>query len=237
MTNNPPPQTDSPQPSRPLNGRVAVVTGSSSGIGKAIALELGAAGAKVLVHSRSRSGKVQEVVAEIIAQGGEAYAIGANLEEEQGRLALASGAWNWQGHVDIWINNAGADVLTGEHAAWSFEKKLELLWQVDVLSTLQLSRWIGAKMKQRGSGSIINIGWDQAAQGMAGDSGEMFATSKGAIMAFTRSLAQSLAPQVRVNCLAPGWIRTAWGEQASDAWQNRALEESLLNRWGKPARR
>ena len=77
-------------------------------------------------------------------------------------------------------------------------------------------------MKARGRGAIINIGWDQAEQGMAGDSGEMFAAIKGAVMAFTRSLAQSLAPQVRVNCLAPGWIETAWGEQASDYWQERA---------------
>jgi 3-oxoacyl-[acyl-carrier protein] reductase len=89
-------------------------------------------------------------------------------------------------------------------------------------------------MKHRGSGVILNIGWDQAEAGMAGDSGELFATSKGAVMAFTRSLAKSLAPEVRVNCLAPGWIKTAWGETASEAWQNRAKSESLLQRWGTP---
>jgi hypothetical protein len=82
---------------------------------------------------------------------------------------------------------------------------------------------------------ILNIGWDQAEIGMAGDSGEMFAATKGAIMAFTRSLARSLAPRVRVNCLAPGWIRTAWGDQASEYWQRRAVQESLLERWGEPA--
>jgi 3-oxoacyl-[acyl-carrier protein] reductase len=57
---------------------------------------------------------------------------------------------------------------------------------------------------------------------------------KGAIMAFSKSLARSLAPQVRVNCVAPGWIRTSWGEQASAAWQQRAVGESLLARWGAP---
>ena len=62
----------------------------------------------------------------------------------------------------------------------------------------------------------------------------MFAAVKGAIAAFSRSLAKSLAPHVRVNCLAPGWIRTAWGETASDAWQQRARRESLLGRWGEP---
>ena len=69
---------------------------------------------------------------------------------------------------------------------------------------------------------------------MAGDSGEMFAVVKGGVMAFTRSLAKSLAPEVRVNGLAPGWIKTAWGEKASDYWQQRAVDESLLGRWGSP---
>jgi 3-oxoacyl-[acyl-carrier protein] reductase len=78
------------------------------------------------------------------------------------------------------------------------------------------------------------MGWDQAESGMAGDSGELFAAVKGAVMAATRSLAKSLAPQVRVNCIAPGWIRTEWGEQASAEWQERAKRESLLDRWGRP---
>jgi 3-oxoacyl-[acyl-carrier protein] reductase len=67
---------------------------------------------------------------------------------------------------------------------------------------------------------------------MAGDSGQMFGCIKGAVMSFTQSLAQSLAPHVRVNCLAPGWIKTSWGETASDYWQERAKSESLAGRWG-----
>jgi 3-oxoacyl-[acyl-carrier protein] reductase len=69
---------------------------------------------------------------------------------------------------------------------------------------------------------------------MEGDSGELFAAAKGAILAFTRSLALSLAPKVRVNALAPGWIKTAWGEKASDTWQDRALAETPMARWGTP---
>ena len=69
---------------------------------------------------------------------------------------------------------------------------------------------------------------------MEGDSGELFATAKGAVMAFSRSLALSLAPEVRVRCLAPGWIRTSWGESASEVWQQRVRRETPLGRWGTP---
>lgn len=216
-----------------ITGKTVVVTGSSAGIGRSIALTFAKFGARVVLHSRSATGRVQTVLREVASQGVEAKVIAADLSCEEGRETLSAQAWDAFGSVDCWINNAGADVLTGEPATWSFAKKLELLWQVDVLGTLELSRAIGQKMLARGTVStIINIGWDQASQGMAGDSGEMFATTKGAIMAFSRSLAQSLAPVVRVNCIAPGWIKTAWGDEASDYWQQRALKESLRERWG-----
>jgi NAD(P)-dependent dehydrogenase (short-subunit alcohol dehydrogenase family) len=89
-------------------------------------------------------------------------------------------------------------------------------------------------MKARGRGVILTVGWDQAETGMEGDSGELFAAVKGAVMCFTRSLALSLAPEVRVNCLAPGWIRTAWGETASPTWQERVRRETPLGVWGLP---
>jgi 3-oxoacyl-[acyl-carrier protein] reductase len=102
---------------------------------------------------------------------------------------------------------------------------------VDVRATISRARAAGERMLERG-GVILNMGWDQAETGMEGDSGQLFAAAKGAIMAFTKSLAVSLAPRVRVNCLAPGWIRTAWGEKASATWQERAVRETPLGRWG-----
>ena len=69
---------------------------------------------------------------------------------------------------------------------------------------------------------------------MAGDSGELFSAAKSAIMGFTRSLSLGFAPTVRVNCLAPGWIRTKWGKGASELWQERVLRETPLKRWGTP---
>jgi 3-oxoacyl-[acyl-carrier protein] reductase len=213
------------------------VTGASSGIGAATALALATAGADVVLHARHNRGGLEQAAEQLRPLGRQAYIVLADLREPAQQDRLAEEAWNWRKRVDIWVNNAGADVLTGDAAKWSFEQKLEEVWRVDVVGTMRLSRDIGSRMQQLNDGgdrSIVNIGWDQAAQGMAGDSGEMFAASKGAIMAFSRSLAQSLAPQVRVNCVAPGWIRTAWGDRASDQWQERARSESLVERWGTP---
>jgi 3-oxoacyl-[acyl-carrier protein] reductase len=213
-------------------GQWAVVTGSTDGIGRATALELAAAGANVVVHGRNAE-RAREVVAAIRSLKREAASIvtAFNLDTDWARFVDEC----WTGRsIDVWINNAGADVLTGDAAKASFSEKLALVWQADVVGTMQLSRLTGQRMVARGQGAIVNIGWDQAAYGMAGDSGEMFAASKGAIMAFTRSLAKSLAPAVRVNCVAPGWIRTKWGQTASPEWQARAQGESLLARWGEP---
>jgi len=217
-----------------LSGKVAVVTGSSSGIGRAIALELASAGADVLVHARRSKDKAEEVVQQIRSLGQESRVELAELSDASAQDRLVDLAWTWR-PIDIWINNAGVDVLTGPAADWSFEEKLAALWKVDVVATLRLSRAVGQRMRERGHGAILNIGWDQAETGMAGDSGEFFGAVKGAVMAATRSLAKSLAPEVRVNCIAPGWIRTAWGQQASDEWQDRAKRESLSGRWGEPA--
>jgi 3-oxoacyl-[acyl-carrier protein] reductase len=221
-------------PGRELAGLRALVTGSTNGIGKATALELAAGGADVIVHGR-REKAAMEVVERIRQSGVRSQIILADLRSPHECDRLARSAWEtWDG-LDIWVNNAGVDTLTAKAAEWSFERKLEELWAVDVLASILLSRQIGDWMKAQGSGTILNIGWDQAEQGMEGDSGQLFAASKGAIMAFTRSLALTLAPQVRVNCLAPGWIRTAWGEKASSVWQDRVIRETPLGRWGLAA--
>jgi 3-oxoacyl-[acyl-carrier protein] reductase len=214
-----------------LDGHWALITGSTHGIGRAIALELAAAGAGVIIHGRDAAAAA-ELRSRLSDQGRQAKTIIADLAVPTGRHSLIYQAWS-PGPVDICINVAGADVLTGEAADWPFERKLQRLWEVDVQATIDVSRAMGQRMFERGSGVILNIGWDQAELGMAGDSGELFAATKGAIMDFTRSLAKSLAPTVRVNCIAPGWIRTAWGETASDYWQQRVVDESLLKRWGE----
>ena len=230
-----------------LSGKVYMVTGSSSGIGRAIAIAVAEQGADVILHGRQASPAIQDVAEQVESFGRKAHKLYADFSDIDSLESFVESAWQWQGYVDGWINNAGGDVLTGAWKDKSFIEKLDYLLKTDVTASLMLSRYAGARMKARSitaskstrdndqpSGVILNIGWDQAWQGMEGDAGELFATTKGAVMAMTKSLAQSLAPQVRVNCIAPGWIETKWGQQTSEYWNQRAKAESLMNRWGSP---
>jgi len=220
----------------PLENKTAMITGSSSGIGRAIAVELARQGADVVLHGRTDSPQIKQVVAEVQQLGRSANLVLADFSQGADWENFVQQAWTFQGNVDFWINNAGGDILTGDWPSRTLEEKLAFLWQVDVTATLMLSKSAGQRMRNSPSGSnvILNMGWDQAWHGMGGTSGELFATTKGAIMSMTKSLAQSLAPDVRVNCLAPGWIKTKWGEQAPEYWADRAKRESLANRWGTP---
>jgi len=232
-------RSDSSNDTLRLDDRVVVVTGASSGIGRAIALEMARAGAHVVVHYGRNESGAKEVVEAIRNLGGEAVSLQSALAGTTQQDQLAEQAWNWRGGVDVWINNAGVDVLTGSTAKLTFEQKLEMLWRVDVVAAMRMSREVGQRMcaasqGQLERGVILNMGWDQADHGMSGESGEMFSAIKGAVMAFSKSLAKTLAPHVRVNCLAPGWIKTSWGEHASEYWQETAVKQALLQRWGTP---
>ena len=211
-----------------------IVLGSTSGIGRATALLLAEAGADVIVHGRRSREKAEEVADECRALGVRAEVLMADLSDRAAGDRLVELAWDLWGHLDAWLHIAGADMLTGRASKKSFDDKLDVLLEVDLVATMRLCRAVGRKMKTRGQGSIVTMGWDQAETGMEGDSGELFAATKGAIMAFTRSLALSLAPTVRVNAVAPGWIKTAWGDGASQEWQDRVMRETPLKRWGTP---
>lgn len=226
--------------------RVAVVTGSSSGIGQAIAIEFAKAGYSVVIHgNKNRDGleKTERAIKDIHAQDQsksflDTISILLDLSAQKGIEDFFSEASSWKKRLDVWVNAAGADVLTGNASELSFAEKLQRLWLVDVQSTLLLSRMASDYMRAQAAHgntarpAIINISWDQSERGMAGDSGQYFSAVKSAIAAFTRSLAMTVGPEVRANCLAPGWVRTSWGDTASNQWQQRAVGESALGRWG-----
>jgi 3-oxoacyl-[acyl-carrier protein] reductase len=226
--------TTTPTSRRELRGLRAAVLGSTSGIGRATALALAEAGADVIVHGRRSRAEAECTAAEVRRHGGRSHVLMADLADRAAGDRLVAEAWSVWGGLDAWLHIAGADTLTGPAAKLDFDAKLDHLWSVDVVATIRLCREVGRRMKEQGHGAIVTMGWDQAETGMEGDSGEIFAATKGAILAFTRSLSLSLAPTVRVNALAPGWIKTAWGELASSLWQERVMRETPLKRWGTP---
>ncbi len=224
---------------------VAVVTGSASGIGQATAIALATRGYDIVLHTRRNLAGLQQTARELAGMGRRVLCITADISDPLACRDLVSAAWHWQGRIDAWINNAGADVLTGSLAEASFEKRLGTLLATDVMGTIQLSRQVAPLMAEQRQGhnqnpiaaipSLINIGWDQAQTGMEGEAGQLFCTSKAAVEAFTRALAITHAPNLRVNVVAPGWIKTKWGDSASIYWDHRARSESLLHRWGRPS--
>jgi 3-oxoacyl-[acyl-carrier protein] reductase len=216
-----------------LSGQRILITGSSSGIGRAMALECARAGADIIINCRSSVDRATATAAEVRQFGVQADVITADVGHPEGRSTLLQSALS-TGPLNALVCNAGADLLTTELRNAPFPQKLKALLETDLTGTIELARAAGRHFRESGSGCILTIGWDQSDRGMEGDSGELFAAAKNAVMGFTRSLALSLAPLVRVNCIAPGWIRTAWGETASEYWQQRVLQETPLKRWGEP---
>jgi 3-oxoacyl-[acyl-carrier protein] reductase len=206
------------------------VTGASSGIGRAIAESYAAAGAVVLLTHRASPERAREVADAIGARVRQ-----ADLSTRDGSERLVAEAREELGWVDIWVNNAGADVLTGDAAEWEWERKLDLLLAVDLKGTIACSYAIGEVMRgQESGGAIINMSWDQVATGLAGENPQLFSAVKGGVLAFSKSLARSLAPAVRVNVLCPGWIATRFAEQADPEFRRSIAEETPLGRWGRP---
>ena len=216
-----------------LTNKKIVVTGSSSGIGRAIALECARAGADVVISYRQSADRADAVADEIREIGRKVVVLDVDIANAASRSEFEH-ACLADGPIDAIVNNAGADLLTGAMKEADFATKMKTLLDVDVTGTVELSRAFGQRFLDQGHGCILTVGWDQSDRGMEGDSGELFATAKNAIMGFSRSLSLSLAPVVRVNCIAPGWIQTAWGDGASDYWQQRVLDETPLKRWGLP---
>jgi 3-oxoacyl-[acyl-carrier protein] reductase len=211
------------------------VTGASSGIGRAIAETYAAEGAVVLLTHRASPERGHDVADAIAARGGRALVRQADLATRDGCERLVAEARDELGRVDVWVNNAGADVLTGEAAAWEWERKLDVLLAVDLKGTIACSYAIGEVMgRQERGGTIVNMSWDHVATGMAGDHPQLFAAVKGGVLAFSKSLARALAPDVRVNVLSPGWIETSFGEQVDREFHRSVAQDTPLGRWGRP---
>ena len=218
-----------------LAGKVVLVTGASSGIGRAIALAAAAAGADVLITYRERAASAEEIARLAVAGGSRARVLHLDLEDPASIAALGIAARDAFGRVDAWINNAGADILTGAASALSPVERLDLLLRVDLRGTI-LASWQAVEIMKRQpeGGVIINMSWDHVFTGMAGTNPQLFAAAKGGVLSFSKSLARSVAPRIRVNILAPGWIETSFGAKLDAETKRRIADATPLGRWGTP---
>ena len=216
-----------------LGGRVALVTGASSGIGRAIALAYAAAGADVVLTYRGNRRGAEETAEQARAAGRRAEPLQADIAEGRDVDALADAVRRAFGRVDVWVNNAGADILTGEAARLSWADRL---LAVDLRGTV-LASWKAVELMraQPSGGVILNMSWDHVlAGGMKGEYAQVFCAAKGGVYSFSRALAQAVAPHIRVNVLGPGWIETAYGSALDESVKQRITKSIPLGRWGTP---
>jgi 3-oxoacyl-[acyl-carrier protein] reductase len=216
-----------------LDGKVAVVTGASKGIGASIALHLAAEGASVVVNYASSKEGADRVVSEITGKGGKALAVQANLSDPADIRRLFARSKEAFGKVDVLVNNAGVyefapiEDVTPEH----FHKMFDL----NVLGLLLASQEAARQFGPDG-GSIINIG--SVAATSAPPTASVYSATKAAVNAVTRSLAQELGPRkIRVNSINPGMVETegvhAAGIAESD-WRKQVESQTPLGRIGQP---
>lgn len=216
---------------QPLNGKVAVVTGASRGIGRAIAVELARRGARVIVNYHRNAEAAEEVVAAIRAEGGEAIAVQADVSDAAQAQALIQAALDTYGRIDILVNNAGVTrdrlILMMSSEDW------ETVLRVDLTSLFHTCKAAARPMVRQRSGRIINV---SSVVGIAGQGGQTnYAAAKAGVIGFTRSLAKELGPRgITVNAVAPGYIPTDLTASLSEELQQEAIRRTPLGRAGRP---
>lgn len=215
-------------------GQGVVVTGASSGIGRAVALAFAREGARVLITYRRNADGAREVAGQIQGAGGQAFLIEVDISSEAAVDRLVAEAFARLARVDVWVNNAGADILTGEGASQTDVEKLDDVLDVDLRGTILCSWHAARRLRAQGRGVILNVSWDHVLTGAPGRTAEIYAAAKGGILAFSKCLARSFAPEVRVNVLAPGLIDTAFAISLPEEKRRRFAEATPLGRLGTP---
>ena len=215
-----------------LDGKVALVTGASSGIGQAIAIALAEAGADVACHCRT-AGKSDETIAAIEKTGRRAIPVVGDLVEKTAPNKLAEETLSQFGRIDILINNAG--MIRRSPAVEFSEEDWQAVIDVNLSSVFRLSQIAGRTMIENGGGKIINIASLLSFQG--GITVPAYTASKSGVAGLTKALANEWAKHnVNVNAIAPGYIATknTAALQADETRNRQILERIPAGRWGEP---
>ena len=214
-----------------LEGHVALITGASRGIGRAVALRLAADGAKIAVNYNSGETPAQQVVDEIIANGGEAIAVQADVSDEAQVKAMAAQVRKQWNRLDILINNAGIrnDRLLMRMTTREWDDTLD----VNLRGAFFCTKAVLPLMVRQRRGRIINM---SSVVGVAGNPGQAnYAASKAALIGLTKSVAKEVARRnITANALAPGYILTGMVEELSDDLKQMVLDRVPMNRLGVP---
>jgi 3-oxoacyl-[acyl-carrier protein] reductase len=214
-----------------LEHKVAVVTGASRGIGRAIALELAQRGARVMVNYHRNAEAAAEVVAAIEAAGGQARAVQADVGDFEQAVALIQAALDVFGRIDILVNNAGT--TRDQLLPLMREEDWDDVLRTNLKSVFNCCKAAARPMMRQRWGRIINI---SSVSGIAGQAGQTnYAASKAGIIGFTKSLAKELGPRnITVNGVAPGFIPTDLTADLPEELKQKAIEATPLRRMGRP---
>lgn len=215
-----------------IKGKVAIVTGSSSGIGKAIALLFAREGARIVVNSRSNTAGGMAVVEQITQEGGQAIYVQGDLSDEQAVLELFRQTLDRFGTVDILINNAGTSAgqpfLQATAEAWL--KSLNN----NLISAVLCSREAAKIMLEKGHGAIINTASVRGLEHTGREGIMAYSASKAGLINFTKTLAKQLAPKIMVNAIAPGFVWTPPYEKMSREQIEGFANAALIKRFIQP---
>lgn len=195
---------------RDLKGKTAIVTGSATGIGSAVAIGLANRGANVVVNYTRSKTEAEETVEAVSKTGADVRLVQADVARDEDCRKLAAAAQDAWGRVDILINNAGTTKFVTNHADLDSlsAEDFARIYSVNVIGPFQMIRACIEGLRANKDGAVVNV---SSIAGVAGiGSSVAYAASKGALNTMTYSLARALAPDVRVNAVCPGYVDTPW---------------------------
>lgn len=215
-----------------LQNHVTIVTGSVSGIGKAIALQFAKEGSAVIINYHKSQKEAEDTMNELDQIGAEALLVRADVSHEPDARSIVNQAIKRFGKVDILINNAGS---TQPLKITDLEGLTEEMWDhvfsVNVKGAFFCSRTAAPYIKRQGNGTIINITSASVFSGQG--SSIAYVASKAALVSLTKSLAVALAPEIRVNAIAPGFVPTRW-HAGHENWHDEIIRKTPLGRLAQP---
>lgn len=214
-----------------LDNKVALVTGASRGIGRAVAVKLAANGAHVIVNYNQSKEKAEEVVQEILAKGGQAESYACDVADYQAVGDMIQDLLAKHGHIDILVNNAG--ITRDQFIGKINEADYDLVMNTNCKSCFNTMHHLAAHFLERKSGRVINL---TSTSGVLGNVAQAnYAASKAGIIGLTKTMGREWASRgITVNAIAPGFIRTDMTEVLSDKIKEKTIARIPMQRIGEP---